>query len=874
MRKRSLLLLLSLVLVTIPFSSLRAQQQNTTTITVAVPDFQKEMYREEILKAFEDAHPGVKVRVVSGVQSITPAANNSDKHLDELKKYAAMGDLVYVDSDILSPEATNAGYFLDLNPVIRSDKNINESDFHASAWKAFQWDNGFWALPSGISPLVLTYDAEAFDRAGVAYPTDKWTLSDLLDAAQKLTVKDSSGKVTTPGIEIFPGLSGRALLAALLNGNLIDTTVSPNAPHLLTPEAEALLTAWGDLDAKGMIGNEIGKSPLSVGPSFTVSISLDPGNPTKKSRQAVLLPGGKAGVDVQGYALSAGTKYASLAYELALYLTTQKQLSGVFGGIPARLKTVETPINPEGGGGMITFGGPPETPEIKELNEKAVANGIGLADMRYTDYLVVAFQKIKSDKIDAHSALAKLETLAVANQKKALAEKDKTVIVVATPPPVQAGKITLNFGLMSFMRPIPFQEEWNKLLAEFAASDPAVGLVNLQTDFGDLAQYATKNDCFYLPYNAVPGANLKNILNFDPYLSVDSTFDASDVVGNILSQLQRDGKTWGFPINLDPTMLKYNTELFKNAGVPLPASGTWTIESFVDALKQLKSSTTGAPFEPNGPGGSHLLMLMAAYGGIPIDYRTDPMTVDLTSPASVEAIRQVLDLAKNGYMKYSALGNVMMAIAIGSAPTAPITSDTGPGFRMIRGNPEKDPYQSVLYPKGTKYTPMSYGVGTAYISAKSQNPDACYRLINLIARHPELFSTMPARRSIINAPTTATLLGKESVALYNEVDKLLKDSNTIAFPSMFQGGQSQAGFLIEHWVFQAFDNYVLKGANLETELKQADQYIKGFQECVAGLPAFDASSATNAMEYQKQYLNCAVKVDPSLKDFAAGPAAR
>jgi hypothetical protein len=44
------------------------------------------------------------------------------------------------------------------------------------------------------------------------------------------------------------------------------------------------------------------------------------------------------------------------------------------------------------------------------------------------------------------------------------------------------------------------------------------------------------------------------------------------------------------------------------------------------------------------------MMLIAAYGGLPIDYRTTPATLNFTDPATISAIQQVLDLAKNGYI--------------------------------------------------------------------------------------------------------------------------------------------------------------------------------------------------------------------------------
>jgi hypothetical protein len=48
-------------------------------------------------------------------------------------------------------------------------------------------------------------------------------------------------------------------------------------------------------------------------------------------------------------------------------------------------------------------------------------------------------------------------------------------------------------------------------------------------------------------------------------------------------------------------------------------------------------------------------MLIAAYGGLPFDYRTDPPTLNFTDPATVEAIRQVLDLAKADLIQYETL---------------------------------------------------------------------------------------------------------------------------------------------------------------------------------------------------------------------------
>ncbi len=93
--------------------------------------------------------------------------------------------------------------------------------------------------------------------------------------------------------------------------------------------------------------------------------------------------------------------------------------------------------------------------------------------------------------------------------------------------------------------------------------------------------------------------------------------------------------------------------IFQQAGVPLP-EGTWTLDQFIDALRTLKDYLDKTPFVSHNINGESLMMLIAAYGGLPIDYRTSPATFNFTDPATVDAIQQVLDLAKNGYIDYHA----------------------------------------------------------------------------------------------------------------------------------------------------------------------------------------------------------------------------
>ncbi|MEP7289049.1 MAG: hypothetical protein ABI947_25115 [Chloroflexota bacterium] len=847
----------------LPQAILRAQDSTTVTLTLAVSDFMRDAITDKLIADFEAAHPNIKVSVKSADPSMPSVTGGVDKYLSALHDYASAGDVLDMNSRTLNWAGTQAGYFLDLAPLTQSDPTLNSDDFYPAMWQSFQWDKGIWALPTSAQIVLLSYDPAAFDRTGVAYPNDKWTLDDLDAAIRKLAVTDPSGKITSPGMDI--GFADNSLLRALLGEGVYDSSVLPNTPALDKPATAKLLTTWAKLDAERFLGRDFNKAPLSVVPVFALTFS---GN-TDQKRVGALFPGGSVGFDLDGFAVSAGTLHPQESYELAKFLTTRAEITSRI-GTPAR-KSMAGAQNPDGPSFARAL-----PADLQKLVDQGLANAIPVSEQRYTEYLTLASEKMKSDKLDAESALQTVEAQAAADQKVAAAKTDKASIVVATPVPVAAvaaGKIILNFGLNSFIRPLPNREAWDKLANDFSASDPQVGKVDVTLPNGpdgDPANFADKYDCFYMPYNAVPTLKLDTLLNLDPFLNADSTFDKSDVVGGVMAQLQRDNKTWAMPIMIEPSALKYDTEQFKKAGVPLPDQN-WTLDAFNDALKTLKPTLDKdtPPFDPAGPGGQVLLSLIAAYGGLPLDYRTTPVTVKFSDPDTVAAIRQVLDLAKQGYIKYdelAALGGVIRISAGGK--DSPITTGRLGGFRVIRNNgtAPADPFQQIAFPRGSKYIPLSYSIGTAYISASTKNADACYRWISTLAKHPELFSAMPARRSLINDPALAATQSKEAVAFYNQIDALLQDPNTITFPTGFGGESSLIGFLAQHWLFEAFDNYVLKSGDLDAALAQAETYTNDFLECAAKIPATNTSGAEDRQARDKLYFGCASTIDPRLKE--------
>jgi ABC-type glycerol-3-phosphate transport system substrate-binding protein len=850
-------------------------QTNNVTITLGVPIFLRDALEQRIVADFEAANPGIKLQVVSQdtLAAISPA-NGVDTHLDTVQKLASTADVVFVTGNLISPEATRANYYLNLSPLITSDSSLNPDDFYPNLWKAFQWDQGVWALPISATPYVLTYDPDAFDKAKLTYPNENWTLDDLINAVKALNVKDAAGKVTTPGIELYPGNNDIPLYMSLLGKPLTDAGAIPNPPQIDSPDTIALLEKLKELqDLLPLQTPEFGTAPIRIEQIFSLAFRLQ--NDTK--RAGSLLPGGKAYLDVTGVAVSGATTHPEEAYKLAKFLTGRDDVSQGQ-SVLARKNT-----KPSQGGGNGPIRRIQLPADVQALQDKALAVGYVTSDRRYYDYLSAAVVKMKTQNLDAKSAAQLVQADASKAAQTATDRKtdQSKNAVVATPiPAADPNKgIVLKFGVTSFSPQLAKKNEIEALARDFVKNNAGVSRVDIQTGFQRAEQAADKYDCFYLPYSAVPSIQLDKILPLDPYLTADPNYSATGYVGGILAQVTRDNKVWALPMGIAPTVMWYDPEAFANAGLPKPAFG-WTISGFKDTLDNLKPRIAEGkpPFYMEGAGGSgvSLLMLIAAYGGTPIDWSTNPPTVKLTNPKNVDAMRQVLDLAKAGLINYEALGTTFGILTRGRANDNPLYSQqlNGLNFRGLslinpaQPSPRTN-FEAVTFPKGSTTQALSYSAGSLYISAKAQNADACYKWISAFASKPELLDLMPASKAALADTGLDTKVGKPLAAVYRDVAKVLEDPNTLKIPSLFDGSANIAGFVVQYWLFEAWDGYVLKNGNLDTLLADAQTYVDAYQTCQAGVPAFDPAQQKYE-DYLQSVLACATKADPRLKSLLGG----
>lgn len=840
-------------------------QAQETTIAISISQLDEGIYTE-VIEQFEAQNPDVDVRIITNpFDLIGEEPENYEEALNDQLAAVREADVIPITPDILTPEATRAGYFLDLTPLINIDATLNEADFYDVMWRSYQWDGGIWALPFDGDVSVLLYDPVAFDDAGLLYPQETWGLIELENALRDLAVYDDNGDVEeTAAFDATDNAAIYAVMINLIGQNLVDDTFFPAVPRFDSFLLEDYMEIWAEVLRDELVTTQGNfDAPVLLAPSFVAGV-----NQIADGLEVVSLPQGRSNVEVNGYAVSAGTRNPEAAYELAKFLTFSQDLTQELATIPARRSFAESLDN----GYFVQF-----DPFVADIIRRSLENGFSVADRLFTSDVGEAVTRMVLRGIDARTALDEVEQEALERLTYAsdlFGTQDLTVqgeqeIVLAP------GEIALRFGYSSIIAPLATQEDWDRLIEDFVAFDPEVGFVtfDVRQEFltVDLAAIAEAYDCFYLPNNEVQGADLSQLLSLDPLLSTDPNFNRDDYVGNIFTQVQRNNQTWAIPLVVQPEVMFYNTEVFDQYGVPYPPAG-WSVPEFEDALFNLKiTNDDPTPFVPQSLGGTFMQVLIASYGGLAVDYRSNPPILQFDDPAVVDAAREVLDLAKEGYIRYNGLTQNLGFDIFGGISSDPIAlynrllNPIGDLPFLSRGNEATD--RLITFPQGSQLNAVSYDIGTVYISAFTQHADACYRFIQEIQATPALFNEMPARRSIINSPQLTDVQSLDAVEFYRALDQLMQQPSTVLIPTPLGTGLESADvFLATLWLNRAFDRYVFDDADLELELQDAQRFASEFIACSDAIPPVNPAEEEFG-QYVEEVLACATDVDPTFNDL-------
>jgi multiple sugar transport system substrate-binding protein len=98
------------------------------------------------------------------------------------------------------------GALLDLTDLAGGDAGFSKEDFYPALMAINHHEGRLYGVPTGFSTLVLFYNKDLFDRAGIEYPDDSWDWDKFLAATRKMTLRDEQGRTVQFGCAMDNGL--------------------------------------------------------------------------------------------------------------------------------------------------------------------------------------------------------------------------------------------------------------------------------------------------------------------------------------------------------------------------------------------------------------------------------------------------------------------------------------------------------------------------------------------------------------------------------------------------------------------------------------------------------------------------------------------
>ncbi|MCG3226887.1 MAG: extracellular solute-binding protein [Candidatus Heimdallarchaeota archaeon] len=135
-----------------------------------------DVIRERILE-YEDLNPEVDIILQE---------QPSSSWLDKFISVAQTGESpdIFLAKGSWFGELAGLEYIQPLTPFLSPQK---EAEFLPSAIDGLSFENELWGLPLWLDSILLFYNKNLFDQAGLSYPNSSWTDSDLVNAAVQLT---------------------------------------------------------------------------------------------------------------------------------------------------------------------------------------------------------------------------------------------------------------------------------------------------------------------------------------------------------------------------------------------------------------------------------------------------------------------------------------------------------------------------------------------------------------------------------------------------------------------------------------------------------------------------------------------------------------
>ena len=287
---------------------------------------------QDLVAAFKEANPDVKVEL-----RYVPDDGEYRRRLAADLSANVPADIILLNYRRIADFAAN-GALEPLDSYLANSETLSLDNLFDPAVKAFQFADQQWCIPQNISSLVVYYNKNLFDAAGIPYPTNDWTWDDFLNAGLTLTADTNGDGVTDQyGAGIDPILYRLAPFIWQLGGELVDDPANPTQLVLDSPTALAAMQWFVDLQVKHHIvpdaAAEASESDESRFLNGTLGMFFDSrrGTPTMRTISdfdwdVAPLPNGSTPASIlhsDGYCMTADSKDKEAAWRLIEFANAQ-----------------------------------------------------------------------------------------------------------------------------------------------------------------------------------------------------------------------------------------------------------------------------------------------------------------------------------------------------------------------------------------------------------------------------------------------------------------------------------------------------------------------------------------------------------------------
>ncbi len=191
---------------------------------------------QQVVAAYHAAHPDRQVDLI-----VIPSQSEYRTRLAADFAAGAPPDITLLNYRRMAAFASK-GALEPIGPYLDQSAVIHAQDFYPEALAGFMFGGQIVCLPQNASSLVVYYNRDLFDAAGVPLPRSGWTWDDFLNAARALTLDaDGDGQPEQYGLGVEPSLPRLAPFIWQASGSVVDL---PGAPTRLTLDSGPGLEAF------------------------------------------------------------------------------------------------------------------------------------------------------------------------------------------------------------------------------------------------------------------------------------------------------------------------------------------------------------------------------------------------------------------------------------------------------------------------------------------------------------------------------------------------------------------------------------------------------------------------------------------------------